>query len=50
MTFTHKRTEEVQTATAYRTWWEPQDAPRFDLNPGGWLDKLIPRISDPANA
>lgn len=46
VTFTHKRTEDEQTVVAYRTWWEAQDAPHFDLNPGGFLDRAIPRIPE----
>lgn len=46
VTFTHKRTQEVETVTAYRTWWEPRDADHFDLKPGGFLDLAAPRIPE----
>lgn len=44
VTFTHKRTERVETAVASRTWWEPREAPHFDLKPGGFLHEAIPQL------
>lgn len=45
VTFTHKRTQEIQTVAAYRTWWNPQGTPHFDLNLEGFLERTIPRFS-----
>ena len=45
VTFTHKRTQEVETVTAMRSWWAVQDAPHFDsTDPGNFLDLTIPRL------
>ncbi len=41
MTFTHKRTGEEKTITAYRTWWESMSAPWFTKE-REWFDRLIP--------
>lgn len=47
VTFTHKHTGEVQTVTAYRTWWEVRDAPDFEITRrDDFLDITIPRLSD----
>lgn len=42
VTFTHKRTQQTKTVTAYRTWWEVQEAPHFTLKPDGFLAQTIP--------
>jgi len=42
VTFTHQRTGEEQTITAYRTWWEAKGAPRFEGSE--FLGEAIPRL------
>ncbi len=46
VTFTHKRTNEEQTVTAFRTWWEAQDAPHFTI-PGLFASTipLMPQLA-----
>ncbi len=44
VTFTHKRTQQVQTVTAMRSWWAVQPAPHFTLNAGSWLPAMIPAM------
>jgi tRNA(His) 5'-end guanylyltransferase len=46
VTFTHKRTGEEETVTAFRTWWEAQEAPHFTVP--GLLASTIPLIYQPA--
>jgi tRNA(His) guanylyltransferase len=41
-TFTHKRTGQVETVKAMRSWWEITGAPHFSLEPGGFLTETIP--------
>lgn len=50
VTFTHKRTEQEQTITAMRTWWETPAAPMFNLNPGEFLASTIPAMPRLAEA
>jgi hypothetical protein len=45
VTFTHKRTQEEQTVTAERTWWEAAGAPHFTVES---LAELIPVFGQPA--
>jgi tRNA(His) guanylyltransferase len=42
VTFTHKRTQQLETVTAVRSWWEAQAAAHFTLNPGDFLAATIP--------
>lgn len=46
VTFTHKRTGQVETTTALRSWWEPRAAPLFAVEPDGWLAGMIPVMPD----
>jgi tRNA(His) guanylyltransferase len=48
VTFTHKRTNEEQTVTAFRTWWEAQEAPHFTIP--GLLASTIPLMPQLAAA
>jgi tRNA(His) guanylyltransferase len=42
VTFTHKRTQEVETVVAMRSWWEIRAAPHFTTEPDGFLAGIIP--------
>lgn len=42
ITFTHKRTGQVETTKAVRSWWAVEAAPHFTLEAGGFLAGLIP--------
>lgn len=42
VTFTHKKTQEVTTTTAHRTWWETLPAPHFTTDPASFLVQEIP--------
>ncbi|MEV5211262.1 tRNA(His) guanylyltransferase Thg1 family protein [Micromonospora sp. NPDC053740] len=42
VTFTHKRTQEVETVQALRSWWEVEPAPHFTPSPDGFLAAAIP--------
>jgi tRNA(His) guanylyltransferase len=44
VTFTHKRTGDVETVKALRSWWEVEGAPHFSLEPGGFLAETIPAL------
>ncbi len=44
VTFEHKRTGEVQTVTAMRSWWVAEPAPHFSLHPDSWLASTIPTM------
>lgn len=44
VTFTHKRTGDVETVKALRSWWEVEGAPHFTLEPGGFLAETIPAM------
>lgn len=44
VTFTHKRTQETETVTAMRSWWDAEPAPHFTLEPGGFLARTIPPL------
>jgi tRNA(His) 5'-end guanylyltransferase len=46
ITFTHRRTGQVETTTAVRSWWEPRPAPPFAAEPDGWLARMIPPMPD----
>ena len=50
VTFTDRRTQVEQTATAVRTWWESQPAPHFTAEPGGFLAETIPALPSLAGA
>lgn len=42
--FTHKRTKELQTVVAMRSWWETAGAEHFTAEPDGWLASAIPAL------
>jgi tRNA(His) guanylyltransferase len=42
ITYTDKRTNEVQSTTAWRSWWEVEAAPRFSTNLDNPLVQWIP--------
>lgn len=42
--YTDKRTQEIISPTAVRSWWETQAAPHFTAEPGGWLAETIPPL------
>ncbi|MEV4759311.1 tRNA(His) guanylyltransferase Thg1 family protein [Micromonospora sp. NPDC049559] len=44
VTFVHRRTQQPQTVSAMRSWWEVRDAPHFVLNAGTWLPQSIPAM------
>jgi tRNA(His) guanylyltransferase len=44
VTFIHKRTQEVQSVMALRSWWEARAAPHFTTDPGGFLAGVIPLL------
>lgn len=44
ITFTHKRTGEVETADVERTQWRAQDAPWFDWDADGFLETVVPAV------
>jgi tRNA(His) guanylyltransferase len=44
VSFPHKRTGEIQTVIALRSWWEPQAAPNFTTQPDGFLATVIPAM------
>jgi tRNA(His) 5'-end guanylyltransferase len=44
VTYEHKRTHEMHTVTAMRTWWEARPAPHFTLNPDDFLAEAIPAM------
>jgi tRNA(His) 5'-end guanylyltransferase len=43
-TFTHKRTRELRTVVAMRSWWESSPAPHFTTEPDGWLAQVVPPL------
>jgi tRNA(His) guanylyltransferase len=43
-TFTHRRTRELRTVVAMRSWWESSAAPHFTTEPGGWLAEAVPPL------
>lgn len=43
-TFTHKRTRELRTVVALRSWWESSAAPQFTTEPDGWLAEVVPPL------
>lgn len=48
-TYTHKRTSELKTVVAMRSWWESDGAPHFTTDPGGWLAEVIPALPSLTN-
>ena len=42
VSFTHKKTGEVSTVQAVRTWWVSREAPWFDWDEKGFLEAMIP--------
>jgi tRNA(His) guanylyltransferase len=44
ITYVDKRTQEENTTTAVRSWWETHPAPHFTAQPDGWLAEAIPVI------
>ncbi|MER6778514.1 MULTISPECIES: tRNA(His) guanylyltransferase Thg1 family protein [unclassified Streptomyces] len=49
-TYTHKRTGEVETVMAMRSWWESSAAPHFTTAPDGWLASKVPTLPSLAAA
>lgn len=44
ITYVDKRTEQENTTTAIRSWWETEPAPHFTALPDGWLATTIPAL------
>lgn len=44
VTYIDKRSDTECATTALRSWWESQPAPRFTLEPGGFLAETIPAM------
>jgi len=44
ITYTHKRTGNVETVRALRSWWESSAAPHFTTEPTGWLAEVVPPL------
>jgi len=42
--FTHRRTQELRTVVAMRSWWEMSAAPHFTTEPDGWLAQVVPPL------
>jgi tRNA(His) 5'-end guanylyltransferase len=42
--FTHKRTRELRTVVAMRSWWESSAAPQFTTEADGWLAEVVPPL------
>ena len=42
--YVDKRTQETMRTTAVRSWWEVSGAPRFTVEPTGWLAGMIPDL------
>ncbi|SCL33053.1 tRNA(His) 5'-end guanylyltransferase [Micromonospora pallida] len=45
VTFTHKRTQQVETVRALRSWWEVVPAPRFTAEVDGFLASTVPVVT-----
>jgi tRNA(His) 5'-end guanylyltransferase len=44
ITFTHKRSRQLETVVAMRSWWDTVAAPHFTAEPDGWLAEQIPAL------